>query len=285
MAKYDIAISFAGEQRELAESIATRLDAVGYSVFYDRFERAELWGQDLSLALGNVYENDAKFCLILVSEDYVKKAWTNLERQNAISRFMREHHNYILCLKTDASELPGLPSVIGYISLSNTSQDEVHEMLLEKLGRPKHDDFISKLSSEDQEIAKEILEASYRRAIYTRMASEISMKAMNESLGNCLGRLQKLTPRIADPAFQLSVTKIVAALDEIERLASSTNGEISCNLPKRTQIRIDNLKLEIIRRLLEIRRAAGIVMQLPYNLIIDHFFSVDEANMEPQLAR
>jgi hypothetical protein len=35
--KYDLAVSFAGEQRDIAESIASRLDASGYSVFYDEY--------------------------------------------------------------------------------------------------------------------------------------------------------------------------------------------------------------------------------------------------------
>ena len=87
--KYDLAISFAGEQRNLAEIFARRLDASGYSIFYDEFQQAELWGRDLSVALGNVYSREARYCLIILSTDYVAKPWTNHERQNAISEFLQ----------------------------------------------------------------------------------------------------------------------------------------------------------------------------------------------------
>ena len=47
---YDLAVSYAGEDRPIAEEIATRLRAAGYEVFYDRFEQAQanLLGEDLT---------------------------------------------------------------------------------------------------------------------------------------------------------------------------------------------------------------------------------------------
>ncbi|HYJ86476.1 MAG TPA: TIR domain-containing protein [Pyrinomonadaceae bacterium] len=125
MAKYDLAISFAGAQRLPAESLARQLDAAGYSIFYDQFEAAELWGRDLSLKLGDVYAKDARYCLVILSKEYVEKAWTNFERQRAISRFMREKGNYILCLKLDDLDLPGLPEVIGYIDFRNLDEEAI----------------------------------------------------------------------------------------------------------------------------------------------------------------
>ena len=63
MHKYDLALSFAGEQRDLAEEFARRLDASGYAIFYDEFQQAELWGGDLSVALADVYSKEARYCL------------------------------------------------------------------------------------------------------------------------------------------------------------------------------------------------------------------------------
>lgn len=282
MAKYDIAISFAGEQRNVAESIATRLDAAGYSVFYDLFEQAELWGRDLSISLGRVDSEEARFCLVVVSDDYVKKAWTNLERQNAISRFMRTHDNYILCLKTDDASLPGLPDVIGYVTLSETTGNDVFELLLRKLGKPSQDDFISHPSGKDQQTAREIIEACFRRAIFTRMQSEIQMDAMNRSLADALGRVQRLASTISDPSLGHAANKIVAALDHIERISSSHHEQYSYSFPPDAISEIDDLKVQIIRLLLEIRRAAKIPIQLPHNLRIDHFFDQAAADTSPQ---
>lgn len=43
MFAYDVAISFAGEDREFARYMAARLRP-HFSVFFDEFERADLWG-------------------------------------------------------------------------------------------------------------------------------------------------------------------------------------------------------------------------------------------------
>lgn len=45
--KYDIALSFAGENREYVDKVAKLLKDKGISVFYDLFEKANMWGKDL----------------------------------------------------------------------------------------------------------------------------------------------------------------------------------------------------------------------------------------------
>ena len=44
--KYDIALSFAGENRVYVEEVAQALRSAGVSVFYDKFEQAGLWGKE-----------------------------------------------------------------------------------------------------------------------------------------------------------------------------------------------------------------------------------------------
>lgn len=282
MAKYDLAISFAGEQRALAESLARRLDAAGYSIFYDQFEAAELWGRDLSLKLGDVYAKDARYCLVILSTEYVEKAWTNLERQNAISRFMQEKGNYILCLKVDDVRLPGLPDVIGYLDFRNFDEDAVYKLLLQKLGKPDHDDHISHLSRKDQEIAAHIIKACYRRAIFTKMASEIDMDSMYKSIGKALGTVQSIIPEIQDQALQYVALEIVGALDAIERVRTLSDAGVSVHLSPDLASEIDRQKVKVVRLLLEIRRAAKIPIQLPFALRLDHFWGQDAADSPPR---
>ncbi len=43
---YDVALSFAGEDRKLAEALAKALQKNGIKVFYDEFEKSKLWGKD-----------------------------------------------------------------------------------------------------------------------------------------------------------------------------------------------------------------------------------------------
>jgi hypothetical protein len=46
--QYDVALSFAGEDRQYVSDIADRLRNNGIRVFYDLYEQATLWGKDLT---------------------------------------------------------------------------------------------------------------------------------------------------------------------------------------------------------------------------------------------
>lgn len=131
--KYDIAISFAGEDRNIAREIATSLSSQNIKVFFDEFEKEKLWGKNLYDHLSHVYTDAAKFCIILISENYSKKSWTNLERQNAQARAFRESREYILPVRIDKTKLPGLPETVGYLSLDETSINEIVEFVKLKL--------------------------------------------------------------------------------------------------------------------------------------------------------
>lgn len=135
MHKYDIAISFAGEDRNVASSIADRLTAAGVRVFYDEYEQANLWGKELYEYLAEVYSEHARFCIMLLSENYARKLWTNHERQNAQSRAFKEREEYILPVKLDDTRIPGIRETVGYIDLRVTAIDDLIQMVLSKLGK------------------------------------------------------------------------------------------------------------------------------------------------------
>jgi hypothetical protein len=130
---YDIAISFAGEDRSIAELIANRLKLIGFHVFYDKYEQAILWGRDLYTHLTDVYTKKAKYCLMIISENYAEKQWTNLERKAAQARAFSQSKEYILPLKLDDTEIPGLTETIGYVDYRKVGIDDIIELLKYKL--------------------------------------------------------------------------------------------------------------------------------------------------------
>src|SRR5438105_8776579 len=113
--KYDIVISFAGEDRSIARDIAGKLQASGIRVFYDKFNKAALWGKNLYDELADIYANRARLCIMLISESYTKKKWTKHERKSAQDRALREDAEYILPVRLDDTEVPGLPESVAYI--------------------------------------------------------------------------------------------------------------------------------------------------------------------------
>jgi len=48
---YDVALSYAGEDRAYVEQIAAQLRQEGIRVFYGEYAAAELWGNDLYVLL------------------------------------------------------------------------------------------------------------------------------------------------------------------------------------------------------------------------------------------
>jgi hypothetical protein len=131
--RYDVTLSFAGEDRQHAEALADLLRVAGVKVFYDRYEQAELWGKNLYEHLHSVYSEQATFCVIFVSEHYAKKLWTSHERKAAQERAFKERGGeYILPIRLDETRLPGLADTIGHLSI-NDGIDQIAAMLIKKL--------------------------------------------------------------------------------------------------------------------------------------------------------
>ena len=81
-----------------------------------------------------MYQNKAKYCLMFISEFYAKKLWTKREREAAQARAFRESIEYILPLRLDDTELPGIDPTVAYVDLRQT-QEQVVRLILEKMGK------------------------------------------------------------------------------------------------------------------------------------------------------
>lgn len=132
---YDIGLSFAGEERSYVEEVAKELKNLGIRVFYDNYETQDLWGKDLYQHLNNVYKNECKYCIIFISQNYAKKVWTRHELKAAQAKAFLESEEYILPIKFDNTELPGINPQIGYLSHDDYTPKQIAELALAKLKR------------------------------------------------------------------------------------------------------------------------------------------------------
>ncbi len=133
--QYDIALSFAGEDRDYVEEVSKCLKTNDVQVFYDSFEEEELWGKDLYVHLDNVYRNQARFCIMFLSENYSNKLWTNHERKSAQARAFQQNEEYILPVKLDDTEIPGIRPTTGYLNGKKKTPNEICEAAIKKLGK------------------------------------------------------------------------------------------------------------------------------------------------------
>jgi CheY-like chemotaxis protein len=131
---YDIALSFAGEDRIYADALAEALRLRGLDIFYDKYEKSTLWGKNLYTYLSDVYQNKARYCVMFLSKHYSAKLWTNHERESAQARAFKENEEYILPIRLDNTEIPGIPSTIAYLGWPPETAETIADAIMAKFG-------------------------------------------------------------------------------------------------------------------------------------------------------
>ena len=136
--QYEVCLSFAGEDREYVERVAEELRNRNIPVFYDRYEQVQLWGQNLLDRLTTVYMESARYCVMFVSAHYRAKVWPSHEGASALARALKDKE-YLLPVRFDDTEIPGLLPTIGYVEARTKTPDQLADMIAEKLVRSRRD--------------------------------------------------------------------------------------------------------------------------------------------------
>jgi hypothetical protein len=113
--RFDVAVSFAGEDRELVDEIVGLAKAKGIRVFYDEDFRFESWGRDLIEYFTDVYQHQARYAVMFISSHYAEKVWTRQERRSILSRALNDQSEYALPVRLDDTALDGLLPTVGYL--------------------------------------------------------------------------------------------------------------------------------------------------------------------------
>jgi hypothetical protein len=133
--EYDVAISFAGEDRPIVEPYALALKTRRVRIFYANFAEVDLWGADLYETLDAVYRLKARYCVLFLSHHYADKVWTNHERRAAQARAVMENREYILPVRLDPTEIPGLRPTICYLDWGRIGLNGLVEATMTKLSK------------------------------------------------------------------------------------------------------------------------------------------------------
>ncbi len=131
--RWDVALSFAGAQRDYVGQVAQALKARGVRCFYDADEQVELWGKYLAEELPRIYARESAAVVVFLSADYAGRDWTRLERRAAFSRAVAEAGVYVLPARFDDSELPGLLPDVVTIDLRRYTPAQFADLVVEKL--------------------------------------------------------------------------------------------------------------------------------------------------------
>ncbi|MDR1387940.1 MAG: TIR domain-containing protein [Propionibacteriaceae bacterium] len=141
MAEYDfdIAVTFAGEDRAFVDEVVVLVKEAGLTVFYDEDAKIEMWGQDLTEYFPDVYEHRARFAVMFVSAHYAAKPWTRLERRNVLARAMQSPTPYLLPVRLDSTELAGVRITVAYLDAQVEGASGIAAAIMAKLGSSQAD--------------------------------------------------------------------------------------------------------------------------------------------------
>lgn len=131
--KYDLVLSFAGENRPIVERVRDHLREQKVRVFYDHDEQHDLLGKDLAEHFTELYQNAARFCVIFVSQPYLDKAWCKWERRAALARALSSKEEYIIPYVLEDVPIPGIPDTIGRAHFDKTPPWAFAHLLARKL--------------------------------------------------------------------------------------------------------------------------------------------------------
>lgn len=131
---YDVALSFASEQRDFVRNVHDALDDIGLRVFFDETKTADLWGRDGIEILTEVYGSRALFTLMFISKEYVEKAWPTVERRAALATLLQDPTQIrVLPVRFDEVEVPGMPASTFYVPAERHTPDSLAALVREKL--------------------------------------------------------------------------------------------------------------------------------------------------------
>ena len=80
--EFDVALTFAGEDRPFVEKLKECLEELDYSVFYDYDQQHYILGQDVEEYLSPIYSEKCRYVVVVLGEKYGIKQWPRLEYQN-----------------------------------------------------------------------------------------------------------------------------------------------------------------------------------------------------------
>lgn len=78
---YDVALTFAGEDRAYAQELYDALEDDGHAVFYDFAEQHRIIGEDVEAYLAPIYASGSRYVVAILGPMYGSKRWTLFESE------------------------------------------------------------------------------------------------------------------------------------------------------------------------------------------------------------
>ena len=131
--KFEVALSYASEDRAYVEKVHKKLREKRINVFFDKAYEIDAWGEHSDSYFGEIFSK-AKYCVAFISRHYLKKGFPLHELHNAMASEIKEKSIKVLPVKLDDVDLPsGLPKTKIWVNAQNISPEKLAEMIITKI--------------------------------------------------------------------------------------------------------------------------------------------------------
>ena len=139
--EYDVAISYAEEDHDYVDPIKDIFGKRGitFADYSTPHMQAKLWGGNFYDHLIDLYQKKARYCIMFLSKNYAAQLWTDLERQAAQARAFKECREYILPIRLDDTEIPGILPTTFYLKYPPASPQTIADAFTFKLEKRMQD--------------------------------------------------------------------------------------------------------------------------------------------------
>jgi ABC-type glycerol-3-phosphate transport system substrate-binding protein len=134
--EYDICLSFARENRNIASKLARLLKKKNVRIFLDEWETSRLIGLNLVEEFQRIYGGKSRLAIVLISKYYPVKYWTKFEFKIIEHEAERRNKIYIIpCIVEDVEEdlIPNPLRTTGWIDLRIQPISEAVQIIMNKL--------------------------------------------------------------------------------------------------------------------------------------------------------
>ena len=131
---FDVAVSFASEDREFVAEIVSQVMSASARVFCDSDFSAGIRGEELPGHLDKVYRSKTPHAVIFISRFYAEKMWVRYERRAVLVGALENSGLQILPVRLDGTALPGLRPAIGCLDARRVGLAGIAEAILARLG-------------------------------------------------------------------------------------------------------------------------------------------------------
>jgi hypothetical protein len=132
---YDIAVSFAGEQREYVRETVAACKTKGLRVFFDEDKTNDWWGKNFIQEQRRAYSSQTRFFVPFLSSDYLAKPIPMDEFSSAMMTAVKLGDGYILPVIMGNADVPAelLHPHIGYLRSESFTPDQMADELVKKV--------------------------------------------------------------------------------------------------------------------------------------------------------